>query len=161
MCVFKAKKWKYVGFFISNNYYIYLKRYFEIFVTNVLFKWRTAASMHTKSSWPKNFLGNKTTVMFSSSDLSDKYLYNINIKIRVINLIIFPTYLNFCKTLPCYINSGHYIYIHLHPLLTQHDLKFLYLSIQKNYWFENWSTFERTIFKYPCKILLKLADSKK
>jgi len=29
-----AEKRKYVGFFISNNYYIYLKRYFEIFVTN-------------------------------------------------------------------------------------------------------------------------------
>ena len=51
--------------------------------------------------------------------------------------------------------------VHLHPLLTQHDFKFLYLSTQKNYWFENWNTFERTIFKYPCKILLKSADSKK
>ena len=30
---FQSKKWKYVVF-SSNNYYIYLKRYFEIFVTN-------------------------------------------------------------------------------------------------------------------------------
>ena len=51
--------------------------------------------------------------------------------------------------------------LHLHPLLTQHDFKFLYLSNQKYYWFENWSTFKRTIFKYPCKLLLKSADSKK
>jgi len=26
LSVFKAKKWKYVGFFISNNYYIYIWR---------------------------------------------------------------------------------------------------------------------------------------
>ena len=32
-------------FFNSNNYFIYLKRYFEIFVTNDFFSifWRTAA----------------------------------------------------------------------------------------------------------------------
>ena len=48
--------------------------------------------------------------------------------------------------------EGTHTYIHLHPLLRQHALKISYLSIQKNYWFENWSTFERTIFKYPCKI---------
>jgi len=32
---FESKQWKYVGFnryFDFNNYYIYLKRYFEIFV---------------------------------------------------------------------------------------------------------------------------------
>ena len=37
LSVFKAKKWKYVGLtvsLISNNYYIYLKIYFEIFVSN-------------------------------------------------------------------------------------------------------------------------------
>jgi len=40
---FQSKKWKYVGFF-SNNYYIYLKRNFEIFVTNDFCSifWRTA-----------------------------------------------------------------------------------------------------------------------
>jgi len=35
---------KYVVFFISNNYYIYLKRYFEKIVTNGFsIFWRTAA----------------------------------------------------------------------------------------------------------------------
>jgi len=34
LSVFKAKIWKYVVLFISNNYYIYLKRYFEKIVTN-------------------------------------------------------------------------------------------------------------------------------
>jgi len=53
-----------------------------------------------------------------------------------------------------------YIVLHLHPLQTQHDFKCLHLSTPKNYWFENWSTFERTIIKYTCKILLKSADSK-
>jgi len=47
-------------------------------------------------------------------------------------------------------------YVHLHPLLTQHDFKFLYLSTQKNYWFENWSIFERTIFKYQCKKIIEI-----
>jgi len=31
---FQSKKVKICTFFISNNYFIYLKRYFEIFVTN-------------------------------------------------------------------------------------------------------------------------------
>ena len=42
---FQSKQVKICRFFISNNYYIYLKRYFEIFVTNDFFSilWRTAA----------------------------------------------------------------------------------------------------------------------
>jgi len=43
---FQSKKVKICRFFyISNNYYIYLKRYFEVFVTNDFFSifWRTAA----------------------------------------------------------------------------------------------------------------------
>jgi len=43
---FLSKKVKICSFFfISNNYYIYLKRYFEIFVSNNCFSifWRTAA----------------------------------------------------------------------------------------------------------------------
>jgi len=40
-----TEKWKYVVFFISNNYYKYLKRYFEIFVSNDCLSifWRSAA----------------------------------------------------------------------------------------------------------------------
>ena len=39
----KSKKVKICSFFISNNYYIYLKRFFEICVTNDFFSifWRT------------------------------------------------------------------------------------------------------------------------
>ena len=45
VCFQSKKKWKYVVFLISNNYYIYLKKYFEIFVTNDIFSifWRTTA----------------------------------------------------------------------------------------------------------------------
>jgi len=37
---FQSKKWKYVGLtgiLISNNYYMYVKRYFEIFVYQMIF----------------------------------------------------------------------------------------------------------------------------
>jgi len=41
---FQSKKAKMCSFFTSNNYYIYLKRYFEIFVTMIFsIFWRTAA----------------------------------------------------------------------------------------------------------------------
>jgi len=54
----KVKRCKF--FFISNNYYISLKRYFENFVTNDCFSvlWRTAAlkDMHTADLLYEAFL---------------------------------------------------------------------------------------------------------
>ena len=47
---FLSKKWKYVVFYISNNYYIYLKRLFEIIVTNDCFSiFRRSAALRAAS----------------------------------------------------------------------------------------------------------------
>ena len=54
--VFKAKKWKYVVFFLSNNYYIYFKIFWNIW-TNDIFSvfWRSAVLKRicwcTRSLW--------------------------------------------------------------------------------------------------------------
>ena len=56
--------------FISNNYYIYLKRYFEIFVTHDFFSkfWRTAALSFIGHNGLMNlyYLILKTAILYGS-----------------------------------------------------------------------------------------------